>query len=173
MSDRIDILKSTINPRRNPIFIIMGVVSLIIAVIIDINMYPNESMTFAYIPLMIMVGILSRFIITNIILSGLATITLQFCSVDEWVTELFLLRWMAYLLIAYIVQTLIKSNFKERENLVNFTFTLAESIDARDNYTACHSANVAYYSYNLGKAMKLSKKECLDLYMGGLLQCEC
>jgi HD-GYP domain-containing protein (c-di-GMP phosphodiesterase class II) len=52
---------------------------------------------------------------------------------------------------------------------IPFIIMASESIDARDSYTAFHSKNVVYYSYELGKAMNLSSKECVHLYIGGLL----
>ncbi|WML58901.1 HD-GYP domain-containing protein [Neobacillus sp. PS2-9] len=49
------------------------------------------------------------------------------------------------------------------------TATLAVSIDARDEYTAFHSRNVAYYSREIARAIKLPRKVCDDIYIGGLL----
>ncbi len=165
----IEVLNIYDNPRRNPKFIFLGIIALIFGVTIDYYIFPNETLTLSYIPLMVMIGYLFRNFITTLILAGLATISLQHASLDEFSTELFFLRWMGYFLIAFIVRTLFRNNRIEQENLINFTFTLAESIDARDNYTAFHSKNVAYYSYEIGNALNLSHKECTHLYIGGLL----
>lgn len=68
-----------------------------------------------------------------------------------------------------VVRFLRLNNQKETQELINFTIALAATLDAIDTYTAFHSKNVAYYSYNIGKALGLSKKECSHLYIGGLL----
>lgn len=168
MIGEINIIKP-FNPRQNSKYIILGIIMLVVAIILDFYIFSDETMTIIYIPLMIMVGFLCRFLITDIILSGLATISLQFASPDEWTVELFFLRWMGYFLIAFVVQTLLRNYLKEQENLLNLTATLASSLDARDKYTSFHSQNVAYYACEIGKALNLSQKECNHLYVGGLL----
>jgi HD-GYP domain-containing protein (c-di-GMP phosphodiesterase class II) len=163
-----EILK-TYNPRKNPWFIILGVTSLLLGIMIDCVIYKNTTVTAAYIPFMIMVGILSRFVTVNIFMSGLVASALQLFNHSDWMPELFFFRWMGYLLIAIVIRTLVVNNLKEQKNLISFTITLAASLDARDQYTAFHSRNVAYYSYKIGKALKLANKECVHLYIGGLL----
>lgn len=99
----------------------------------------------------------------------MATISLQVASPDEWIAELFFLRWMGYFFIAFVVRTLLRNYLKEQENLLTLTATLASALDARGKYTSFHSQNVAYYSREIGIAMNLSQKECKHLYVGGLL----
>jgi hypothetical protein len=143
----IEIISQNVKPRADPKLIILGIIALLFGITFDCLIYPNETVTTAYLPLMLLIGNLSRFYISNLILAGFATILLEYASTDEFVMELFLLRWMGYFLIAFIVQTLIRNNRKEQENLIHLTLALAGSLDARDNYTAFHSKNVAYYSY--------------------------
>lgn len=157
------------NPRQNSKYLSLGILSLLLAIILDFYVFRTDTLTIVYIPLMIMVGFLSRTLITNILLSFLLTLSLQLASPLEWVVEIFFLRWMGYFLIALVVRTLLRNNQKEQENLLSLTATLASSLDARDKYTSFHSHNVAYYSREIAKAMNLSQKECDNLYLGGLL----
>ncbi|WP_017379001.1 HD-GYP domain-containing protein [Paenisporosarcina sp. TG-14] len=157
------------NPRKNPNYHILAIFTLVLGIGLDYFIFRERTMTFAYIPLMMMVGILSRNFMPILILTGLATVSLQFNSPAEWGVELFFLRWMSYFLVAFIINTSLKNYQKEQESLHNLTFALAGSIDARDKYTSFHSQNVAYYSREIGKAMNLSRKDCRNLYVGGLL----
>lgn len=168
MSEHISISLS--NPRRNPKYISLGILSLVLGVFLDRILFTEEILIMAYIPLMIMAGILFRFVISIVILAGLVTLYIYNpSSVINWSMELFLFRWMSYFFVAYIVRTLIINGQKEKQNLINMTSTLSESIDARDKYTSSHSLNVAYYSREIAKAMNLSRKTCDHLYVGGLL----
>lgn len=116
-----------------------------------------------------MVGYYSRYILTSVVISGFVTFLLYSASSDGWDAELFFLRWFGYFAISYFIRTLLNNSWREKQNLINFTLTLAESIDARDSYTAFHSRNVAYYSYKIGQSVNLTHKECIHLYIGGLL----
>lgn len=167
--DEIKIPNKTLNPRPHPSLIVLGIVTLIIGITIDCYLLPNETVTIAYIPVMLMIGFLARYYISNFILATLVTILLEYASPTGFVVEIFLLRCMGYFLISSFVQTLVRNNRKEQENLITLTLALASSLDARDNYTAFHSKNVAYFSYEVGKALKLKNKECTHLYIGGLL----
>lgn len=167
MIELTEILKTN-NPIKNLKYVLFGISTLIFGVFIDYYL-SDRTVTTAYIPLMVMVGFLARKLVSNIIFSGMAATAVQVFSPNEWVTELYILRWTSFFLIAFVIQTLNQNNLKERQNLLYFTTTLAESLDARDRYTAFHSKNIAYYSYEIGKAMKLPSKECTHLYIGGLL----
>lgn len=118
---------------------------------------------------MIMVGFLARLCITLILSSCMASILIQMNPSEEWSVESLILRWGCYFLIAYVVRTLLEKNQKEEENLLTLITLVSKSIDARDNYTSFHSQNVAYYSREIGRALKLSCRECDHLYIGGLL----
>jgi HD-GYP domain-containing protein (c-di-GMP phosphodiesterase class II) len=164
-----DILNS-LDPRRmRSKYIFLAILVFVFGICLDFYIFTDQTFTMSYIPAIILVGYFSRYLITCILLSGLITTLLQVASPDEWLTELFLLRWVGYFAIAFVIRTLVNNSWKEKQNLIHFTLTLSESIDARDSYTALHSKNVAYYSYKIGNAMNLSSKECTHLYIGGLL----
>ncbi len=55
------------------------------------------------------------------------------------------------------------------KNYLETITTLAAAIDARDSYTAYHSKNVAYYSYIIGKELKLTDKMLSKLILAALL----
>ncbi|WP_102345956.1 HD-GYP domain-containing protein [Bacillus sp. Marseille-P3661] len=156
--------------RRNPILKILCIISLVFGIWLDFIIYYNqETISAAYVPFLIMSGLLSRYLITNIIVSGLVASLVYIASVDHFGLEIFILRWAGYFLISFVIWILLKNNQKDKENIINMTIAMATSLDARDNYTAFHSENVAYYSHEIGKAMSLSKKQCDHLYLGGLL----
>jgi HD-GYP domain-containing protein (c-di-GMP phosphodiesterase class II) len=168
MTDELDIVKS-IQSRRNRINITLAISTLILGITIDFFIFTQETVTTAYVPFMLMVGYLSRFLITNLIIACMTTMLLQLNPGEEGLSELFFLRWGGYFLIALLIKSMMANNQKEQENLISFITTLSSSIDARDPYTSFHSQNVAYYSREIGKAMNLSKKDCDHLYLGGLL----
>ncbi len=59
---------------------------------------------------------------------------------------------------------------QEYNEAVLQTFTsLSALIDAKDDYTACHSRRVAQISYNIGEAAGLDHKTLYTLYHAGLL----
>lgn len=51
----------------------------------------------------------------------------------------------------------------------NILFTLAQALEAKDNYTRGHSERVAKYSTELGKAIGLSNREVEIIHKGALL----
>lgn len=169
MNDEIDILNA-LDPRgKRSNYIFLAILAFAFGILIDFFIFSDETITMSYVPFIIMAGYFSRYLITCILLSGLIATLLMVASPNEWLTEIFFLRWLGYFAIGFVIRTLVHNNWKEKQNLIHLTFTLSESIDARDSYTAFHSKNVAYYSYELGKAMNLSSKECVHLYIGGLL----
>jgi len=48
-------------------------------------------------------------------------------------------------------------------------YSLAKSVDARDEYTSYHSRNVATYAYVTAVNLGLPEEESLNIFMGGLL----
>jgi len=155
---------------RKPLIIGIGLFTLFIGLII--NIYTSHTtFTAAYIPFMVMVGFLSRYIVTIIIVSGITTWSVYYFSPSEILGEidLFTFRWLSFFLIGIVIRLLVRSIQTERMNLVQLSSTLAESLDARDKYTSFHSRNVAYYSQEIAKHIGLSKKQCKHIYLGGLL----
>ncbi|NLE28969.1 MAG: HD domain-containing protein [Phycisphaerae bacterium] len=56
-----------------------------------------------------------------------------------------------------------------QELLTGLLTSFVNAIDAKDPYTRGHSQRVAYISQSLAESLKLSKKECAEIYMAGLL----
>jgi HD-GYP domain-containing protein (c-di-GMP phosphodiesterase class II) len=56
-----------------------------------------------------------------------------------------------------------------QELLIGLLTSFVNAIDAKDPYTRGHSQRVAYIAQNLAESLKLSKKECSEIYMAGLL----
>ena len=52
---------------------------------------------------------------------------------------------------------------------LQMTYTLAETIDAKDHYTSGHSARVARYSKMLAQKKGLSPEKCQQIFMMGIL----
>ncbi|WP_134703319.1 HD-GYP domain-containing protein [Ammoniphilus sp. YIM 78166] len=155
---------------KSPFYILAGVLSLLLGLTLDLYVFPENMLTLAYIPCMIMTGLIFRHAITIFILSGAVIISLLVHSTTEvWTIELFLLRWFIYFFLAIVIRVLVVNFQKEREHIVNLTSTLAEALDARDKYTSFHSQNVATYSRKIAKEMGLSNKQCQHIYIGGLL----
>ncbi|MFD0051870.1 HD-GYP domain-containing protein [Actinomycetes bacterium NPDC127524] len=160
---------TSFNPRSNPLYLSLGFIALALGLVFDRYVFSEITLLVAYIPMMVMTGFLCRLNIRITLLSGLVIWLLYVNSPEGWNLELFLFRWLCYFLVAIVIKNILKNARKERDALINLTSTLAESIDARDKYTSFHSRNVAYYSYEIGKAMKLHQKACSNLYIGSLL----
>ena len=67
-------------------------------------------------------------------------------------------------LVAKICKELLRMQHKMDEIL-----PLIYSIEIRDSYTQGHSEHVAYYARELASVMGLSRRECDDIYIAGLL----
>jgi HD-GYP domain-containing protein (c-di-GMP phosphodiesterase class II) len=147
----------------------VGLLALLSGMLLDFYVFSDMTLVIAYIPVMVIGGFLFRSTLSLVVLASVSTFLLYYQSPNEWSHELFLLRGFSYFFVAFIISSLLKNVQKEREYLVGLVSTLAESIDARDKYTAFHSKNVAYYSFEIAKAMNLSPKECDSIYIGGLL----
>lgn len=81
----------------------------------------------------------------------------------------FFLRWFVYLTVVFISSEVTKQYFEIKKNKNELIMALAKSLDSRDTYTGNHSENVANYALMIAKEMNLSKKQCHDIYIGGLL----
>jgi hypothetical protein len=53
---------------------------------------------------MIMVGYISRYVITNLIIAGATALLLQINPEEDGLSEIFYLRWGGYFLIAHLNQ---------------------------------------------------------------------
>jgi putative nucleotidyltransferase with HDIG domain len=58
---------------------------------------------------------------------------------------------------------------EQEEMLLNTVLSLAKTIDARDQYTAFHSHNVADYARSIAKELGLNHEEVESTYLAGLI----
>lgn len=79
------------------------------------------------------------------------------------------IRLCTYLIMTFISSNVVKKYYEVRKHQEELVFALAKSLDSRDNYTANHSENVAKYALKIAQEMKLSKKQCEAIVIGGLL----
>ena len=87
---------------------------------------------------------------------------------DEFLLRVFTLV-ITYFLTSSSISFMILYYNRQKQNMLQLTFTLAKALDSRDHYTADHSDNVAYYSRKIAEEMNLSKLACERIYIGGIL----
>jgi HD-GYP domain-containing protein (c-di-GMP phosphodiesterase class II) len=80
-----------------------------------------------------------------------------------------IIQWLFLYFITSLIYYLCKFYIRYRKYSVNLILALVNSLDSRDRYTSCHSHNVAVYSKLIAKEMKLPKRKCNHIYLGGLL----
>ena len=71
--------------------------------------------------------------------------------------------------VIFISNRNFKGKSEQEDMLLNTVFSLAKTIDARDQYTAFHSNNVADYARNIAKELGLPQKEVDSIYLAGLI----
>ncbi|PLR70447.1 diguanylate cyclase [Bacillus sp. UMB0728] len=81
----------------------------------------------------------------------------------------FIIYLFTYILITFISAGLMRNVQKVKKDNLELTTALANALDSRDAYTLHHSENVARYSVEIAKKMKLSKDLCNIIRIGGLL----
>jgi HD-GYP domain-containing protein (c-di-GMP phosphodiesterase class II) len=117
-----------------------------------------------------LVGLAFRSVWFKIIITGLITFThFYFSPLGLPGVEIFLSTWLIDFLVPFSLCSIIKNQLTEKQNVINLTFALAKALDSRDEYTAQHSENVAHYGKMIAQHMGFSKKECENIYIGGLL----
>jgi putative nucleotidyltransferase with HDIG domain len=105
-----------------------------------------------------------------------ALLVYAYSSVSEWTLPLFLVPALAAqrLLVLYqeqreLTEDLVSANDRlERANLT-FATALVATLDARDRYTAGHSAAVAIYARDIADRMGLSEQDLLLVHLCGLV----
>jgi uncharacterized membrane protein len=105
-----------------------------------------------------------------------ALLVYAYSSVSEWTLPLFLVPALAAqrLLVLYqeqreLTEDLVSANDRlERANL-SFATALVATLDARDRYTAGHSAAVAIYARDIADRMGLSEQDLLLVHLCGLV----
>jgi hypothetical protein len=83
MTDELEIVR-LIQSRRNHKNIILAISTLIFGLIVDFFIFKQETVTTAYVPFMIMVGYLSRYVITNLVIAGATALLLQINPKGSW-----------------------------------------------------------------------------------------
>ncbi|WP_374016318.1 HD-GYP domain-containing protein [Paenibacillus thiaminolyticus] len=185
-----DVIRSTSNPEirwimvyfeqkrllkiwweRPALFIVLYGLCLSLTIWIDVFLYPERDMFIWYMVDTVFAGFVFW---RNTILQVLAA------AVITWLdyalapfpfphVNVFLSQALIHLLAILSISFAIKYYNREKENTLNLTLTLAKSLDSRDPYTAYHSDNVAYYAVCIAMEMKLKRKQCGHIYIGGLL----
>ncbi|SFB34932.1 HD domain-containing protein [Cohnella sp. OV330] len=87
---------------------------------------------------------------------------------DEFILRVFTLV-VTYFLTSSSISFMILYYNRQKQNMLQLTFTLAKALDSRDHYTADHSDSVAYYSKKIAEEMNMSKLACERIYIGGIL----
>lgn len=135
----------------------------------DAYVYPEVSLTGFYLLTVVLIGFSFENKPLQVIATGLVTLLrFHFSPLGMPETAVFLLAWITYFLVSCSLSVLIKRYLRERKNVVHLTRALANALDSRDSYTANHSENVARYAEMIAQEMKFSKKECDNIYLGGI-----
>jgi HD-GYP domain-containing protein (c-di-GMP phosphodiesterase class II) len=92
------------------------------------------------------------------------------------VWESTIIPFIGYVFISYMIRELVRVTNKSREQSKEFeqlfTDTIhayAQTLDARDAYTAFHSKNVAAYAKQIATAMELPPDQIERIYIAGIL----
>lgn len=156
---------------RPILFIVLYGLCLSLTIWVDGYLYPEKDMFIWYLVDIVFAGFVFW---RNPMLQALAA------AVITWLhyalapfpfpnVNVFISQALIHLLAILSISFAIKYYIREKENTLNLTLTLAKSLDSRDPYTAYHSENVAYYAVCIAKEMKLKRKQCGHIYIGGLL----
>lgn len=148
---------------ENQLFIILLIPSFLIGYILDFFVFEGNGNVIGYLLFIGLLGVVIRHTFVLLVVTGILTF------ITEGATVYSVIFWGWYFFIAYVVSFFIQYVHRDREYLIETAKSLPTIFDKRDPYTSFHSKNVAYYSFELGKAMGLSKKECFYIYLGGLL----
>ncbi|MGO5010662.1 HD-GYP domain-containing protein [Niallia sp. Sow4_A1] len=166
------ILKPLVLVENRILSVLMLVILFFSVVYVDRIFYHDRSIVGAYILLVLISSLFLKHIISMLLFNGFVVLMWYQNSLKGFPTEqieLFTLTWIVCFLITFVVRELINKNTQLKESQLMTIFTLAKMIDMRDPYTAYHSKNVAFYSREIAKEMKLPKKVWKQLYTGGLL----
>lgn len=128
----------------------------------------KETNLLIYIPFVALLGVCIQRIGTIFLIISLFNVAI-FAPFTQFSFFEFVLNFFSFLITSSLMWFIVRRFHRDQEELMSLVSALSQSLDARDPYTAFHSENVAYYSYEIAKAMKYSKKDCLNIYLGGLL----
>lgn len=139
-------------------------------IFVDYVFYKDTNASSLYTLLMLVIGLSYKnhlVIFTSSVVA--TTLRFTFAPVEYLNFEGIFLQWFTYLVVGLAVSILIQNHLNQKASILHLTLTLAKSLDSRDRYTAEHSLNVARYSRMIAERLGLTKKECKDIYFGGLL----
>lgn len=68
-----------------------------------------------------------------------------------------------------LVADLRQANIQLRDNILDTVTTIANALEARDEYTRGHSQRVANYSRRLAMRLELPREEVINIKLGGML----
>jgi putative nucleotidyltransferase with HDIG domain len=105
-----------------------------------------------------------------------ALLAYSYSSISAWTLPLFLVPTLAAqrLFLMYqqqrrLADELVNANESLRTANMSFATSLVAALDARDEYTAGHSAAVAVYARDIATRMGLSPHECEVAHLAGLV----
>jgi len=136
-----------------------------------LDAHTDRSFFVFYSLIMVAVGLVYRGLWVGIISSCGVTISRYLYSPTGLINdiEFFIAQWFSYFAIWLAVSLLVKKTIEQKDNLIKLTTILANTLDARDKYTAYHSDNVARYAGMIALEMKLPKKKCEHIQLAGKL----
>lgn len=134
---------------------------------IDRYYHYELNLFFVYTMVMILLGSIYKNNAVLLLQSGLVALTRY--VLDPSTFDIFLSFWFTFFIFGFTTSLMISNYINQNKSNIELTKTLVKLLDSRDPYTATHSENVANYSKEIAKQMKLSKKKQNTIYMGGLL----
>jgi putative nucleotidyltransferase with HDIG domain len=155
------------------VYVCIFILSISLTIWLDGFVFPDKEIVGLYtINLVIAGSVFWRYRWNQVLVAGFITIVRYKFAINAntGITS-YLFTWFSYMLTILFVSTAIRFYIKQKESTLNLTLTLtlAKTLDSRDNYTAYHSQNVAYYALCIAKELRMSKKQLRDIYIGGLL----
>ncbi|KRF03643.1 hypothetical protein ASG89_02455 [Paenibacillus sp. Soil766] len=144
---------------------------LLIMPIINLFILPGVDIYSLYLLAVIFLGIgfSNRPFIIVLAISTLVVLLRLFIQYKMFPSAILISLWIVYALMTYISYNMENLYQKKKKASLDIIVALSKSLDSRDKYTATHSENVAKYATLIAKEMKLSSKQCDNIYIGGLL----
>lgn len=119
---------------------------------------------------MILLGLIYKSLIVLLMQSGLVTLARYLLAPDSipYIDSYFLV-WVYYFIVGAAISVLVSSYIRQQQVNVELAASFSRLLDSRDQYTAMHSENVAYYAKMIAKELGLSEQKVKSVYLGGLL----
>ena len=125
-----------------------------------------------------MMKVMSRLVLATVPLhaSVVAVLAYAYLEVSKWTVLFFLVPALASQRFLFLYQEqrrltedLLAANARLERATLSFASGLVTTLDARDRYTAGHSAAVAVYSRDIAEQLRLSSEEQQSAHLSGLL----